>query len=262
MKKRIAIVCASVAIAGLSMLGCTITKAKEPQEAIGIIGAMEEEINPLLEAAQINNRRVVAGMEYCEGTLEGKPVVIVQCGMGKVNAGICANTLINDFSCTKLINTGAAGSLDNQINIGDVVVSVDAVQHDFDVSTIGFKKGEIPYTGLYAFPADEAMRKAAVEAVREAAPEVGVFEGRVCSGDQFISTNEQKEQITSSFGGMCSEMEGAAVAQACYLNETPFVIIRAISDKADGSQAVEFDTFKAEAGVRSAKVVQRMVQSL
>ena len=237
-------------------------ETKEPQEVIGIIGAMDEEIDPLLEAAQIKSKRTVAGMQYCAGTLEGKPVVIVKCGMGKVNAGICANTLINDFTCTKVINAGAAGSLDNQIDIGDVVVSVDAVQHDFDVSVIGFKKGEIPFTGLYAFPADEVMRRAAVEAVREAAPEVGVFEGRICSGDQFISTRDQKEQITSNFGGMCSEMEGAAIAHACYLNDTPFVIIRAISDKVDGSQAVEFDAFKAEAGARSAKVVRRLVQSL
>ena len=237
-------------------------ETKDPQEVIGIIGAMDEEIDPLLEATQIKSKRTVAGMQYCAGTLEGKPVVIVECGMGKVNAGICANTLINDFTCTKVINAGAAGSLDNQIDIGDVVVSVDAVQHDFDVSVIGFKKGEIPFTGLYAFPADEVMRKAAVEAVRKAAPEVGVFEGRICSGDQFISTREQKEQITSNFGGMCSEMEGAAIAHACYLNDTPFVIIRAISDKADGSQAMEFDAFKAEAGARTARVVQRMVQNL
>ncbi len=237
-------------------------ETKETREAIGVIGAMDEEIDPLLEAAQIKSRRVVAGMQYCEGTLEGKPVVMVKCGMGKVNAGICANTLINDFNCAKVINTGAAGSLDNQINIGDVVVSVDAVQHDFDVSAIGFKRGEIPFTGLYAFPADESMRKAAIAAVEEAAPEVSVFEGRVCSGDQFIFANEQKERITSNFGGMCSEMEGGAIAQACYLNDTPFVIIRAISDKADGSQAVEFDAFKAGAGARSAKVVRCMVRSL
>lgn len=242
--------------------GVAMKETMEPQEAIGIIGAMDEEIDPLLEAAQIKSRRVVAGMEYCEGMLEGKPVVIVKCGMGKVNAGVCANTIINDFNCAKVINAGAAGSLDNQIDIGDVVVSVDAVQHDFDVSAIGFKKGEIPFTGLYAFPADEAMRKAAVEAVREAAPEVGVFEGRACSGDQFITTNEQKERITSNFGGMCSEMEGAAIAQVCHLNDIPFVIIRAISDKADGSQAMEFDAFKAEAGARSARVVLRMVQNL
>ncbi len=254
--------CKRVSAAHVRRKGAAMRETKEPREAIGIIGAMDEEIDPLLEAAQVKSRRVVAGMEYCEGVLEGRPVVMVKCGMGKVNAGICANTLINDFDCAKVINTGAAGSLDNQINIGDVVVSVDAVQHDFDVSVIGFKKGEIPFTGLYAFPADEAMRKAAVGAVREAAPEVRVFEGRVCSGDQFIATNEQKEQITSNFGGMCSEMEGAAIAQVCHLNSTPFVIIRAISDKADGSQAVEFDAFKAEAGARSAKVMRSMVQGL
>ena len=150
------------------------------------------------------------GMDFCEGTLEGKNVVIVQCGMGKVNAGVCANTLIGEFGCTKIINTGVAGSLDNQIDIGDIVVSVDAVQHDFTVEAIGFQKGEIPYTGLYAFPADEEMRKMAVAAAQEGAPDQHVFEGRVCTGDQFISSKEQKEKILSDFGGLCCEMEAAA----------------------------------------------------
>ena len=139
------------------------------------------------------------------------------------------------------------------------MVSVDAVQHDFTVEAIGFAKGEIPYTGLYAFPADAEMRSAAVEAVSEAAPELHAFEGRVCSGDQFISTIEQKNTIVDNFGGMCCEMEGAAIAQACYLNHTPFVIIRAISDKPDGSGEVAFDQFKAEAAENCAKIVEHML---
>ena len=188
--------------------------------------------------------------------------MIVKCGMGKVNAGICANTLINNFGCTKIINTGVAGSLDNNIDIGDIVVSVDAVQHDFDVSPIGFEKGEIPYTGLYAFPADEKLRDAAVNAVHKSAPEVQVFEGRVCSGDQFISAKEQKDNITSSFGGLCCEMEGAAISQVCYLNKTPFVVIRAVSDKSDGSHAVEFETFQDEAAAHCADIVRYMVENL
>lgn len=231
-------------------------------EVIGVIGAMDVEVEHLKEAAAIEKTTLIADMEYCEGTLGGKNVVIVKCGMGKVNAGICASTLINVFHCKKIINTGVAGSLDNRIDIGDIVVSVDAVQHDFDVEAIGFARGEIPYTGLYAFPADEALRAAAVKAVRENAPEVQLFEGRVNSGDQFICTMEQKDRIHANFGGLCCEMEGAAVAQVCYLNHTPFVIIRAISDKLDGSNAVEFQTFAAEAARRCAKSVCCMIENL
>lgn len=226
---------------------------------IGIIGAMEEEVISLEEELTDPKTTTIADMEFCEGKLENEDVVVVQCGMGKVNAGICANTLINQFNCSKIINTGVAGSLDNQIDIGDFVVSVDACQHDFTVEAIGFEKGEIPYTGLYAFPADKAMRKEAVEAVHEAAPEVRVFEGRVCTGDQFISSKEQKELIKSDFGGMCCEMEGGAIAQACYLNDIPFVIIRAISDKADDSEEMSYEVFKKNAAERCASVVRYMI---
>jgi adenosylhomocysteine nucleosidase len=206
MKNRlIAFIAVFLILAGSALAGCgrNTSDSAENEEIIGIIGAMDVEVNSLKEAADITGTTRIAEMEFCKGTLGGKNVVIVKCGMGKVNAGICANTLINDFGCTKIINTGVAGSLDNRIDIGDIVVSVDAVQHDFDVEAIGFRKGEIPYTGLYAFPADEALRAAAVNAVKESAPDVHVFEGRVCSGDQFISTKEQKEKIIDNFGGMC-----------------------------------------------------------
>ncbi len=267
-RKIIAVLSIALILAGIMLSGCSKaetkneTKAQQPEEIIGIIGAMDTEVNSLKEAAGVTKTTKLAEMEFCEGKLGDKSVVIVKCGMGKVNAGICAHTLINDFHCTKVINTGVAGSLDNKINIGDIVVSVDAVQHDYDVEAIGFKKGEIPYTGLYAFPADEEMRAAAVKAVEEKAPEAHAFEGRVCSGDQFISEKEQKDKITGNFGGLCCEMEGAAVAQACYLNKTPFVIIRAISDKSDGSQQVEFSEFEAEAAANCAAIVQYMVENL
>ena len=235
------------------------------QETIGIIGAMDEEVSTLKEATEIERTTTIASMEFCEGTLSGKNVVIVQCGMGKVNAGICAHTLIKYFGCTKVINSGVAGSLDKRLNVGDIVVSEDAVQHDFDVEPIGFKKGEIPYTELYAFPADGALRSLAVKAAKEVAPEVSVYEGRVCTGDQFISTKEQKDAIVSDFGGLCCEMEGGAIAQTCYLNDTPFVIIRAISDKADStdeSESVEYETFKAAAAAHVAGIVEHMVEAL
>ena len=228
-------------------------------EAIGIIGAMEIELRLLKESAAIQRTVLIAGMEFCEGRMGNKRVVIVKCGMGKVNAGICANTLINSFGCTRIVNTGVAGSLDNRIDIGDIVVSVDAVQHDFDVSPIGFAKGEIPYTGLYAFPADGTLRAAAAEAVRTSVPGVRVYEGRICSGDRFICTKEQKDRIITDFGGLCCEMEGAAVAQACFLNGVPFVILRAISDKLDGSSAMEFNAFAETAAHSCAESVRAMI---
>ena len=229
---------------------------------IGIIGAMDEEVDILKRASNIFNKTSIAGMEFCEGRLGKIDVIIVKCGMGKVNAGICANTLINNFDCNKIINIGVAGSLDNMLNIGDIVISTDACQHDFTVEAIGFKKGEIPFTGLYAFPADLDLRKLALNSFNKINLDVKAYEGRICSGDQFISTKEQKDKIVSNFGGLACEMEGAAVAQACYLNNIPFVIIRAISDKSDGSQSVEFETFKASAAKNCVKIVQEMVGSL
>lgn len=269
MKHRIIpFICILLAFSTVLLSGCSKTEDKtekaeeKTEEIIGIIGAMDVEVTTLKDAADITNTTKITDMEFCEGTLDEKSIVIVKCGMGKVNAGICANTLINDFGCTKIINTGVAGSLDKQIDIGDIVVSTDAVQHDFDVSYLGYKKGEIPYTGLYAFPADEALRKSAVEAVTKSAPDVHVFEGRVCSGDQFISTKEQKDRITNDFGGMCCEMEGAAIAQTCYLNHTPYVVIRAISDKVDETEFEDYTDFEAKAAARCAKIVQYMVENL
>ena len=231
-------------------------------DKIGIIGAMDVEVDTLKEASDIKTVTKIADMEFCEGALGGKNVVIVKCGMGKVNAGICANTLINDIDCDKIINTGVAGSLDNRIDIGDFVVSTDAVQHDFNVEAIGFEKGEIPYTGLYSFPANESLRSTAVKAVQESASDVNVFEGRVRSGDQFISTKEQKDKIISDFGGLCCEMEGAAIAQACFLNDTPFVVIRAISDKPNETEFVDYKVFEAQAAARCAKIVQYMIENM
>ena len=259
-KKVLAVIGAMALLMSATLVGCNKTESTEKKEIIGIIGAMDVEVNLLKESAKISETQKIAEMEFCKGKIGDKEVVIVKCGMGKVNAGICANTLINEFGCTRIINTGVAGSLDNKIDIGDIVVSTDAVQHDYDVEAIGFKKGEIPYTGKVAFEADEAMRKEAVEAVKTSAPDIHVFEGRVCSGDQFISKKEQKDKIISDFGGMCCEMEGAAIAQTCYLNSTPFVVIRAISDKPDETEIVEYKVFEEQAAQRCAKIVRYMVE--
>ena len=253
------IICILLVMTGILTSACAGEELPAGRDVTGIIGAMNEEVASLKAAVENPQISVIAGMEFCQGTLDGTEVVIVQCGVGKVNAGVCAHTLINLFGCTKIINTGVAGSLDAQIDIGDIVVSTDAVQHDFTAEAVGFAKGEIPYTGLYAFPADEAMRQAAAEAVRAAAPEVHVFEGRICSGDQFIASKEQKDKITTDFGGLCCEMEGGAIAQVCYLNNTPFVIIRAISDKADESAEMSYELFEKEAAENCAAIIRYMI---
>lgn len=227
----------------------------------GIIGAMEKEVSAIRNAMLITETRTFAGMNFISGTLGGKETVVVQCGIGKVNAGVCAQLLISLFGVDQIINTGVAGSLDNEINIADIVISTDAVQHDYDVSVLGFAKGEIPYTGLYAFTADEELRKKACRSVKAVSPETGVFEGRICSGDQFIASKEQKNAIISQFGGKCAEMEGAAIAQVCYLNSIPFVIIRAISDKADDSEEMSYELFAEKAAKISASAVIHMIEN-
>ena len=248
---------AILATAGCVHLADTMGKTSEP-ERIGIIGAMDEEVSSLKESMQVDRKVTVESMEFYLGKLGGHNVAVVQCGMGKVNAGTCALILITQFNARAVINTGVAGSLDPVLGLGDFVVSVDVVQHDFDVSPIGFEKGEIPYTGKYAFEADKALRQKAVEAITKSCPEVNVYEGRICTGDQFISTDEQKDAITSVFGGMCCEMEGGAIAQVCYLNSVPFVIIRAMSD--DGLSPEEYEEFKKEVAARGAHAVLYLLE--
>ena len=250
---------AILATAGCVHLADTMGKTSEP-ERIGIIGAMDEEVSSLKESMQVDRKVTVESMEFYLGKLGGHNVAVVQCGMGMVNAGTCAQILITKFHARAVINTGVAGSLDNILDIGDFVVSVDAVQHDFDVTNIGFQTGEIPYTGKYAFEADTALRQKAVDAIIKSTADVKVYEGRVCSGDQFIYTSEQREAITGAFGGMCCEMEGAAIAQVCYLNDVPFVIMRAISNKADGSSSMDFEEFKPLAAARLTAAVMYLLE--
>ena len=229
---------------------------------IGIIGAMEVEVATLKSQMNIKNVVTKASMEFNEGTIGNTEVVIVRSGIAKVNAGICVQILVDLFNVTHVINTGVAGSLDAKINIGDIVLSTDACYHDVDASVFGYKKGEVPQMGVHAFPADASLRAAAKAAITKAAPDLGVFEGRVCSGDQFISSPDVKKAIIDEQGGMCTEMEGAAIAQACYLNKVPFVIIRAISDKADGSDIVDYPVFEEKAAKDCAALVKEMISSL
>lgn len=227
---------------------------------IGIIGAMDEEVEKLIEQAEITAEETVAGMCFRSGRLAGTDIVIARCGMGKVNAGICAQLLISRFGATHIINTGFAGALSPEVALGNIVVSTEAVQHDFDVSPLGFRKGEI-ISGMVAFPADKELVSSACRVIAEALPEVSVHSGRICSGDRFISEKAAKERIISEFGGLCCEMEGAAVAQVCTLNDVPFLILRAISDSADESAGEDFNfsVFQSTVAEEFAAAIIRLV---
>lgn len=222
---------------------------------IGIIGAMDSEVAGLKSRIENAMTQTLAGNEYVSGALEGIDVVVVKCGIGKVNAAVCAQVLCDVYNVTHVINTGVAGSLDVQIDICDIVVATEAVEHDLDVTPLGYKPGEHPDFKLVAFKADEHLREAVLEAAAEVTPDIHAWPGRVCTGDQFIGSGAAKERIISTFGGACCEMEGAAIAHVCWLNKVPFVIVRAISDKADDSGSMSYQDFEIKAAGNSTKIV-------
>lgn len=228
---------------------------------LGIIGAMEVEITTLKESMENMKEVSRSGMVFYEGRLEGKDAVVVQCGIGKVNAAMCTQILCDCFGVTHVINTGIAGSLDAALDIGDLVISRDAIHHDFDLRFWGRPVGQVPDMGVTAFPADEGMISCAFKAAETVNPGHTRI-GRVASGDQFICSAEQKDRIIADTQGICAEMEGASIAHAAYRNGVPFVIIRAISDKADNSAEMDYPTFEAIAADRCAQVTRLMARGL
>ena len=229
---------------------------------LGIIGAMEVEVKELREMMENPQAQTVAGMTFYQGTIKGNEVVVVRSGIGKVNAGICSQILVDRYNVEGIINTGIAGSLKNEINIGDIVLATVAVQHDVDATGFGYPLGEIPQMGIKEFPADEKLRTLAEECSRKANPDIQVFCGRVASGDQFISSKEKKNWIRANFDAYCTEMEGAAIAQAAYLNNIPYLVVRAISDKADDSANMDYSEFEAKAVENSVRLMAAMLEAM
>ena len=228
---------------------------------LGIIGAMDVEVATLKENMMDKTVRVVAGSAYCEGKLDGLDVVVVQCGVGKVNATLCAQVLIDCFGVTHIVNTGIAGSLNAKLDIGDFVISRDAVYHDMDATNFGYPMCQVPGLSVLAFQADQMLMDAAFQAADQAHPG-HVTVGRVATGDQFVAEKTLKERIIVNTGAYCTEMEGAAIAHTAWKNGIPFVIIRAISDKADDSAQMDYPTFEAAAAKRCAQVTQMLAKTL
>lgn len=227
---------------------------------IGIIGAMEEEVLAIREKLKVTDVRSIAALEFYLGALNGKEVVLVRAGIGKVNAAICTQLLIDCFHIDTIINTGVAGALSDDLDIGDIVISLDAVQHDVDATGFGYDRGVIPRMEDSFFKADKRLIHIAEKASEVLSMNTNVFTRRIVSGDQFISDPIKKKELIQVFDGFCTEMEGAAIAHVCYVNKVPFVIIRSISDKADDTAEINFSQFTQLAAANSCKMIERMVE--
>lgn len=229
-------------------------------EIIGIIGAMEEEVLTLKEKMDLREVRSIASLEFYIGTLHESSIVVVKGGIGKVNAALCTQILIDCFHVDAIINTGVAGALSPDLEIGDVVISSDTIQHDVDAAAFGYQIGEVPRLGVLAFAADEHLIHIAERATDVLSSSTNVYVKRIVSGDQFIADPAKKTWLIEKFDGFCTEMEGAAIGQAAYINRIPFVIIRSISDKADDSAEMNFDEFVQVAANNSCKIIEKMLE--
>jgi len=228
---------------------------------IGVIGAMQEEIELLLAGMEEPRTLQHAGMTYYEGSFKGKNIVLTRSGVGKVNAAVCTQVLIDRFGAEAVVFTGVAGAVDPALNIGDIVVSTSCVQHDVDVSALGFPRGMIPFQEVSEYRSDDRLVALAEEAGRALFPG-RCRTGKVLSGDQFIADRDTVKSLHEQFGGACTEMEGAAVAQVCHMNGVPHVVIRSMSDKATARPTVNFAEFTVEAANRSFAIVDAMLEAL
>ncbi len=232
-----------------------------PQAKLALIGAMDEEIEYFHARMENSKETVHAGITYREGRFLNRDVVVCRSGVGKVNAAVCTQTLIDRFGVKAVLFTGVAGALDPELAIGDIVVSDECMQHDMDVTALGYEKGVIPYQEVSLFPADPALVNAAFTISKELYGE-SVKRGRILSGDQFIADRNAVHRLHQEMGGSCAEMEGAAVAQVCHMNGIPYVVIRSMSDKADGSAHINFPEFCRSAAEKACTIVTEMVKIL
>lgn len=229
---------------------------------IGIIGAMHEEIMELKSLMKNMEEVKLASFVYYKGVLEDKNIVLVESGIGKVNSSVCTTLLIQNFNVDKIIFTGVAGGIGDNIQVGDIVISSDLVQHDFDVSAFGHDLGVIPRMNTSFFKADEGLKALAIKSALKVFTKEKVREGRIVSGDQFINDINKINWLKDTFQGEACEMEGASVAHVCHLFDIPFVILRAISDKANEEAKVDFAEFVNLAAKNSKEIVVNMLKEI
>ncbi len=227
----------------------------------GIIGAMKIEVETIKNLMDNKQTEVIGGVEYVRGTLHGKDIVIAVCGIGKVAAAMCAQTMILKYSPARIINTGVGGSLSEKLAIGDIAVAESLVQHDMDTSPLGDPIGLISGINLVNIPCDGKVVETLVNGI-EALDGIKALKGVIASGDQFIADAAKKDFIKSNFGAVVCEMEGASIAQVCYTNGVPFGVVRAVSDCADGSSHMDYGEFLPMAAANAAKLIESFVMNI
>lgn len=231
--------------------------------SLGIIGAMDEEISLIKDSLEIVDEVNYASTIFYICKYENFNVVLVKCGIGKVNAAICTQILIDKFNIDYIINTGVAGAVSRELDIGDVVISTDLVEHDFDTSSLGDELGQIPRMDVFSFKADEGLihlAEAAGKKVMKGKNQIKA--GRIVSGDQFISGEDTIKWLEKTFNPLAVEMEGAAIAHTCHVNKVPFVVIRSISDRADKGASVDFTEFLHIACKTSFDIIMYILNSI
>ena len=229
---------------------------------IGIIGAMRIEVETIRSRMEQTQKRIIGGMEFVSGTLRGKPVVTLVCGVGKVSAAMGAQAMILAYAPDCIINSGVGGSLHPDLRIGDLAVAEQLVQHDMDTTPLGDPPGYLYGPDCVYLKTDPAVT-AALEAAAAAVSDVRCLRGTIASGDQFIADPEKKRRITETFSDVIAcEMEGAAAAVVCIKYEIPFVVIRALSDKADGNAHESYENFGDEAANNSSRIVIKMLGNI
>ncbi len=227
---------------------------------IGIIGAMDVEVENIKALLENKTTETVSGIDFVSGTLYGKQIVIAKCGIGKVFAAVCAQTMIIKYAPDVIINTGVAGSLTPKLSVCDVAVSKSVVQHDMDTSPIGDPVGLLSGINIVEIPADERLASIAQEVIRNF--NLNTETGIIASGDQFIASVSQKDGILKNFDAIACEMEGASIGHVAYINKVPFVVLRAISDTADNSSHMDYPTFLKKASENSTKVTLEFIKRI
>ena len=224
---------------------------------IGIIGAMQPEVEAILGLIEDKKINSVKSFAFHEGKINGKDVVVAQCGIGKVFAAMCAEAMILNYDLDYILNVGVGGTLSDKLSICSIAISKGLIQHDMDTSPLGDPIGMISGINIIEIPANKGVVWKVEEAVKEAGLNYEI--GIIASGDQFINNKEKKDYIKSTFNAIACEMEGAAIAQVAYVNKVPFCVIRAISDSADGSSHMEYAEFLKEAIENTKKVINNLV---
>ncbi len=228
---------------------------------IGIIAAMNEELEILLKDMHVQSTEEKAKMTFNKGSLWGKEVIAVVCGVGKVNAAICTQILASEYKVDTVINVGVAGGIGKDIYPGDVVIANNLVEHDMDTTAFGDKHGQIPRLDTFDFKCDEKLVKIALEACDEA-KDIKTFLGRIVTGDQFVANIEKIQWLSSEFEAFACEMEGGSIAHTCYLNSIPFVVIRSISDNANNGAHMDFEKFVPIGVKNSTTILEKMIKKM